>query len=86
MHFTVSGRVQGVGFRYRTCDKASALDLTGWVRNMANGNVEGVAQGREQNLEIFRKWLKHGPPNARVSRVETEFIEREAIPNFQITR
>jgi acylphosphatase len=86
IHFTVRGRVQGVGFRYSTLDKATGLGLTGWVRNMANGNVEGVAQGREQSLEIFRKWLKQGPSCARVSRVETELIEREAIPNFQITR
>ena len=86
MHFTVRGRVQGVGFRYSTRDKANTLDLTGWVRNMANGNVEGIAQGSKQNLEEFREWLKQGPVYARVSDVESEFIEREPIPDFQITR
>ena len=49
--FVVSGRVQGVGFRYHTQNRAIQLGLTGWVRNRADGDVEGIVQGNSMDIE-----------------------------------
>lgn len=68
--FRVSGRVQGVFFRQSTADTARRLGLDGWVRNCADGSVEGHAQGAADALEALRRWLHEGPPAARVERVE----------------
>lgn len=86
IQFSVSGRVQGVGFRDATRRKAQALGLTGWVRNCANGDVEGLAQGDDGSLNAFGEWLWLGPEYASVTNVDSRVIRREAISNFQITQ
>lgn len=68
--FTVSGRVQGVGFRWSAVSQAQRLGLAGWVRNRADGAVEGVAHGTPEALAQWRDWLGRGPPGARVAQVE----------------
>lgn len=70
MHLVVRGRVQGVGFRYSTVERARQLGVTGWVRNRADGTVELVAQGTEAALDALASWCRHGPRAARVSAVE----------------
>jgi acylphosphatase len=62
----IFGRVQGVGFRYSTLAKAKSLSITGYVRNMADGSVEVIAEGDAETLRIFLDWLQHGPPGAIV--------------------
>jgi acylphosphatase len=59
------GRVQGVGFRYLTQDYAQALGLRGWVRNLADGSVQMVAEGEEKVVQEL------------VNRIETRFTVRE---------
>ena len=66
---TVSGRVQGVGFRYSTVSKAHELGVTGWVRNAANGTVEVHGQGTPDDVEAFLAYLRAGPMAARVAGV-----------------
>ena len=83
--FVVSGHVQGVGFRYATQNKAVELGLTGWVRNKANGEVEGIVQGTEDRVIQFESWLWKGPKFASVSAVECQCIKRESIGDFRIT-
>ncbi|PPE74852.1 acylphosphatase [Solimonas fluminis] len=68
--FIVSGRVQGVFFRQSTADKANSLGLDGWVRNLPDGRVEGMAAGTPGALAELRGWLDEGPPAARVEGVE----------------
>ena len=82
--FAVTGRVQGVGFRYSAASQAERLDLSGWVKNHADGSVEGIAQGDEARLQQFRQWLERGPPAARVSRVEWEPVVVEEMDSFGI--
>ena len=65
----VSGRVQGVGFRYLCREQARRLGLFGWVRNLPNGDVEVRAEGDCKKLEDMLKWLKRGPPGAWVNSV-----------------
>ncbi|MCC8362359.1 acylphosphatase [Lysobacter sp. A6] len=68
--FFIEGRVQGVFFRASTRQQATELGLRGYARNLHDGRVEVLAVGDVQALERLAEWLKHGPPHARVSRVE----------------
>lgn len=70
LHAYVSGRVQGVFFRDFTCNEASYLGLTGWVKNLLDGRVEVLAEGEKEDLEKLLTKLKQGPPGARVKNVE----------------
>lgn len=72
---TIQGRVQGVSFRYYTQKEAQRLGLTGWVRNQPDGSVMTVAEGTEENLQIFVQFLHQGPPAARVSHVDLTWQE-----------
>jgi acylphosphatase len=64
LHASVTGRVQGVGFRYFVYSNAARLGLTGWVRNRRDGSVEVLAEGTRDNLETLLSALQLGPrPN-----------------------
>jgi acylphosphatase len=69
---TVHGRVQGVGFRFRTVREARRLGLTGWVRNTRHGTVEAVFEGDEGDVEAMVRWCHEGPAMAQVSKVDAE--------------
>jgi len=69
-HFKISGRVQGVSFRFYAREKASELNLKGWIQNMDDGSVEAVLQGEQESLATFRLWTHEGVPSARVDSVE----------------
>ena len=69
-HALISGRVQGVAFRFFAEHVARTLGVTGWVRNLHDGRVEVVAEGEKEILEEFLKELKKGPRLARVEEVE----------------
>lgn len=66
----VSGRVQGVSFRYWTRETAVRLGLRGWVRNLPDGRVEVLAQGEGQAMERLQLALHDGPPMSQVQDVE----------------
>ena len=72
-HVVVSGRVQGVYFRGNTKDRADSMGVNGWVRNLANGKVEAVFEGEEEDVRRMVTWCHQGPPGARVDHVETEW-------------
>lgn len=71
----VSGRVQGVAFRVSTRDEATELGLTGWVRNEPDGRVLLEAQGERDRVEAILEWCRQGPPGARVTSVDTEWMD-----------
>ena len=73
MHAIVSGRVQGVGFRVSVRYLALQLNLKGTVRNLPNGNVEILAQGKREVLDKLAAQLKRIPPPAEVASVKVEF-------------
>lgn len=75
----ISGRVQGVGFRYALQDEAEKLGLAGWVRNRSDGSVEALAQGSPQALEALAAWARRGPPAAHVTGLQIESSE-EQVP------
>ena len=68
----ITGRVQGVGFRYFAQAAAAREGIHGWVRNRADGSVEALAEGDAEAIERFERALHHGPPGARVERVEVD--------------
>jgi len=69
-HLFIDGRVQGVYYRAFTRDQASELGLNGWVRNMPDGRVEAVFEGREVLIEQAIIACKRGPAGARVTNVD----------------
>ncbi len=83
-HFLVKGLVQGVGFRYATQLQAQQSSITGWVRNLGNGDVEIVATGDINAIEAFEQWLWTGPQYAEVNVVEVQSIGQESHLDFQI--
>lgn len=86
LHATVTGRVQGVSFRYFVLDEADQLDLSGWVRNRWNGSVEVVAEGKRQNLEQLLQALRKGPPMASVENVDFEWLAHTGeFSGFSVT-
>jgi acylphosphatase len=73
--YVVSGRVQGVGFRQFTADKARALRISGWVRNLAAGSVAVEAEADETAIAEFEKYLQKGPGFARVDELFKEDLK-----------
>jgi acylphosphatase len=87
MHVVVSGRVQGVGFRWFVRETAIELGLAGWVRNRPDGNVEVAADGDETVVSRFRELLRKGPPHAMVVSVDDVPSEPRTLPlPFEIAR
>jgi acylphosphatase len=72
MRFEVQGRVQGVFFRASTREQARLLNVTGWVRNLANGNVEVLAEGERELVQNLAAWCQKGPPGAVVANVHVK--------------
>jgi len=68
-HLVISGRVQGVGFRYSMTEEAERLGATGWVRNRRDGTVEAVVDGPAGAVDALLAWARRGPPSARVTDV-----------------
>lgn len=73
-HLIIEGRVQGVWFRDSTRREASRLNVTGWVKNRYDGNVELIAEGSHEDVKELTAWCHVGPPAAQVTNVK-EIIE-----------
>jgi len=65
----ISGKVQGVFFRAHTEEIARSLNLKGWVRNLSNGSVEAVFEGKKEDIASMLVWCKKGPRLANVEKV-----------------
>jgi acylphosphatase len=69
-HLRITGRVQGVGFRWFVRERADALGLAGWVKNRSDGSVELLVSGDAAASEQFLAAVRRGPPHARVEAIE----------------
>lgn len=86
LYALVSGRVQGVSFRYHTQQAAIIIGVTGWVRNRQDRRVEVVAEGSPVQLDKLEKFLREGSPSARVDQLELTFSEATGeFSSFDIT-
>ena len=72
MRYVISGRVQGVGFRYFVQSVASRESIAGWVRNLDDGRVEAVAAGDADAIGRFERAIRQGPAGARVDHVQVD--------------
>jgi acylphosphatase len=77
IHLRITGRVQGVGYRYALRSEAQANRINGWVRNCRDGTVEAVVQGDSQAVEMLLAWAKRGPPAAQVADVDAQPAQDE---------
>lgn len=77
LHVVIEGRVQGVGFRFSTYAEASALGLTGWVRNLYDGRVEAEFEGPREVLDRMLTWCRSGPSLAQVTNLEAVWDQGE---------
>ena len=82
----LTGRVQGVGFRFFARGRATALGVRGWARNLPDGTVEVEACGSPEALDELRRELRQGPPGSRVTAMrETPLDEIPEQSGFEIT-
>ena len=79
--FIVRGRVQGVMFRAGAVDEAERLGVNGRIWNREDGAVEAEAEGTAEQLAAFERWLRRGPPHARVESVDAQDLPGE--PHFR---
>lgn len=86
IRLVISGKVQGVFYRATAKDMAVSLGITGWVKNMSDGNVEIKASGSKENLEKFIAWCRRGPKNAAVENVVVTKADDEPAKDFQIIK
>ena len=80
----VTGRVQGVGYRWFAQERAVAQGLGGTVRNLPNGSVEVEAEGPKAILETYLSELREGPPAARVTDVAVRWLPAQGVREFVI--
>lgn len=86
VHAIIKGRVQGVCFRLETKRAADRSYVTGWVRNLPDGTVEAVFEGKKTKVGDVLAWCRQGPPVSEVTAVETVVKPFEgAFPDFRIT-
>lgn len=74
----VTGRVQGVCYRQSTVEMAGGLGLAGWVRNLPDGSVEALFEGKRERVDQAIAWCRHGPPRAAVDEVAVEWLDGPA--------
>lgn len=85
VNITVRGKVQGVGFRYYSFQRANALTLTGWVRNNSNGSVTVCVRGESNKIKQIIEQLKAGPGAPFISESDIEWLETvEQYSSFEI--
>lgn len=83
-YVTVTGRVQGVGFRMACAAQAERAGVVGWVRNLPDGRVEAVLEGEAAAVDQVLRWLHEGPPTARVEDVDVRVEQPQAEQDFQV--
>jgi acylphosphatase len=81
---TISGRVQGVGFRYFVKQKAEVCGICGFVKNLPDRQVYIEAEGSRTNLQVFIAMCKQGPSHARVEKAEVQFCPLQYFKDFSI--
>jgi acylphosphatase len=87
LHVLIKGRVQGVGFRAFVLEQAFRLNLTGWVRNTWDGNVEVMAEGSRPELDSLFGLLNPGPRGGSVDSLHPEWADGSGeFPSFRVER
>tara|TARA_B110000014_G_scaffold170281_1_gene120955 strand:+ start:265 stop:543 length:279 start_codon:yes stop_codon:yes gene_type:complete len=86
IHIFLTGKVQGVFFRQATKVVAIKNNVTGWVKNLENGEVEILLEGDDKNVNSVIDWCRNGPANSRVDEVKIEQQEFSGqYSNFEVS-
>jgi acylphosphatase len=86
VHLIIKGKVQGVYYRASAEDVAREVGVTGWVKNMPDGNVEVIVSGSEERVEKFIEWCRKGPKNAEVTEVIVNDSKEKPLTDFRIIK
>ena len=78
-HIVISGKVQGVGFRYWLCEAAMQRNIDGWVKNKISGEVEALLIGNDTDVNNLIKLCEKGPPSSEVTKVKVQSYQREYL-------
>jgi acylphosphatase len=77
----ISGLVQGVSFRFFTLQQAARCNVTGWVKNLPDGDVQGCFEGEELDVQALIDWCRVGPRLSKVDRISID--QREYTGEFE---
>lgn len=80
----ISGAVQGVFFRQFICDKAKEIGVKGYVRNLENGKVEVVIEGKDKDVDRMLAVCRKGSPHSQVKELEIEDLKNQEFKEFRI--
>lgn len=83
-HVFISGRVQGVGYRFSTRSQAKHLGVAGWVRNLPDRRVEAVFEGSQSAVEAMIRWCYQGPLDAAVTDLAVDYEQPQGLQGFDI--
>ena len=86
VHLLIKGEVQGVFYRATAREEAGELNITGWIKNRNNGDVEAMATGDQQSLEKFIEWCRKGPKKAVVEEVLVTQENETTFDDFTVIR
>lgn len=86
VHVIVRGNVQGVGYRYTARLVAEQFDVTGWVRNLADGSVEAEIEGSPGHVDEMLAWMAHGPSGSRVDAAEVTDKAPAGTSGFEVRK
>jgi acylphosphatase len=85
-YLRIRGNVQGVFYRATVKEVADKIGISGWVKNTADGDVEALISGTDDQLQTFIEWCWQGPPAAIVTAIKIEERTEEAVVGFIILR
>ncbi|NME35413.1 MULTISPECIES: acylphosphatase [Fusobacterium] len=83
-HYIVSGKVQGVGYRFCVGYKLKKLEMRGIIRNLDSGDVEIYLQGEEKKIKDCERYIKLGSPYGKVSNIKKEIVDIKEFSKFNI--
>jgi len=86
IHLIITGKVQGVSYRFAAKEMATNLSLTGWIRNTSEGHVEATVSGPDPALQQFIDWCRQGPRLAVVSDIIVQHVPEKSFADFSIRR
>jgi len=78
-HLVISGKVQGVGFRYWLCKEAKRRNIDGWVRNKISGEVEALLIGDDVEIDNLIRLCEKGPPSSKVTKIKVQNYQKEFL-------
>ena len=78
-HIVITGKVQGVGFRYWLHKAAVRKNINGWVKNKISGEVEALLIGDDVEIDSLIRLCERGPPSSKVTKIKVQIYQKEFL-------